>query len=32
MLKETEDVVDIDSYVPRVQPLEILYVDRQKAL
>jgi len=31
VLKVTEDVVDIDSYVPRVQPLEILHVDRQKA-
>jgi len=31
ILKETEDVVDIDTYVPRVQPLEILQVDRQKA-
>lgn len=31
ILKETEDVVDIDTYVPRVQPLEILHVNRQKA-
>ncbi|MDD5022229.1 MAG: efflux RND transporter permease subunit, partial [Endomicrobiaceae bacterium] len=31
ILKETEDVVDIDTYIPRTQPLEILHVDRQKA-
>jgi multidrug efflux pump subunit AcrB len=31
ILKTTEDVVDVDSYVPRSQPLEILHVDRQKA-
>lgn len=31
ILKETEDIADIDTYVPRAQPLELLYVDRQKA-
>ena len=31
ILKETEDVVDIDTYIPRAQPLDILHVDRQKA-
>ena len=31
ILKETDDIVDVDSYVPRAQPQSVLKVDRQKA-